>query len=106
MTVDEIRTKAYEAFQMYWMLTHGITISDISKAVGEYLTETGGNPEIPFSAFLEEVGFVGAIWPCFEEFLDNEFRNSDLMHSLLDRETFIAYTQICIAAEQYDVLCQ
>lgn len=99
MTVDMIRYRAYEAFQMYWMQVHGITVSDISKAVQEYLNESGGTPEMPFSAYLEEVGFMGSIWPCFEEFLDNEFRDSDLMRSLLDQETFMAYTQVRSAAK-------
>ena len=91
MAENTIRQRAYAAFQMYWMAKHCVTVSDISKAVGEYIASSGGAPEIPFSEFLEEVGFMGAVWPCYQEFLDNEYLDAELMHILLGYEEFRLY---------------
>ena len=91
MADKAIRQRAYEAFQMYWMSTHHITISDISKAVAEYISDSGGTPDAPFSSYLEEVGFMGVIWPCYHEFLDNEYLDSDLMKTLLGYKGFQEY---------------
>ena len=59
-------------------------MKDVYRAVGDFVTETcaeaaetGENLEEllntnSFEAWLEERGFVGEIWPCYEEWLKNE----------------------------------
>lgn len=92
-----LRKKAHECYKMHWMITHGITIDHISRAVSEYVAEFGGGAEdcIPFKNHLEENGFFGgSVWPCFGEFVECEYQDASLMRKILDADDFIRYIKM------------
>lgn len=80
---------AYARFKIEWMLSHGIKMEDICKLVQEYIEDAKIASEISeqpmdavfgshdesisndFNAYLEEHGFGGMLWPCFEEWLES-----------------------------------
>ena len=58
---------AYERFKLEWMLAHGYTLKE--------------SPELSLESIFHdwefEYGFNTEIWPCFEEFLDCEYREME-----------------------------
>ena len=70
------KQKQYEEFRLRWMLDHGHTLPEL---IGELqkLREEGA-PELSlqsvFSDWEFRYGFGSEIWPCYEEFLDCEYR--------------------------------
>jgi hypothetical protein len=46
--------------------------------------------EYTYNDYLEEFGYDGELYVCYEEFLENEYRDDDYMCSLLDNEELIA----------------
>lgn len=89
----EIKRKSYEKYQMHWMLTHDITIADLNREAGEWHTEQMENPSDGglFSDYLENGGFGGCLWACYNEFLESEYQNRDYMRFLLTEEEWIQY---------------
>lgn len=90
-----VRRRAYEKYQFFWLMDHGYTIRDICNIVQEWKDDNDSNPDefILFDEYLEENGFHGAFYPCFEEFLENEYLNEGLMRTLLDPEDIWTYHQ-------------
>ena len=86
--MDALQKDAYEKFKMHWLMSHGITFQTIVSAFSEYLTdccveasENGMDLETYlndsyFESWLEEKGFHGELWPCFEEWLENEWQGN------------------------------
>lgn len=91
----DIRTYAYDKFKVYWCLTHDVTLADLfakySEYWGEVESDEDGMPD--FWSWLEETGFAGGlIWPCRNEFLENEYLDSSLMLQLIpDNSKFRLY---------------
>lgn len=78
--------RAYKKYQMYWMLTHGITMDDIYARISEW-KENKESDE--FSGYLEEQGFdAGSLWVCFDEFLASEYEDKEFMKVLLSKTEF------------------
>ncbi|HAU85699.1 MAG TPA: hypothetical protein DCW90_09390 [Lachnospiraceae bacterium] len=63
--------KAYERYKLQWMADHEVTIEDIGNLANDWKNEGG---EESFSDYIEEYGFAGSIWVCYEEFLDCEYK--------------------------------
>lgn len=57
----------YESYKMLWMISHRITMEEISIMADQWRADC--DEEITFEEYLEEFGFGGEIWPCFEEFV-------------------------------------
>lgn len=92
-----LRKKAHERYKMWWMTMHEISIADISDMVSEYIGEIGGGAEDAqsFANYLNEHGFAGgSIWPCYEEFLSGEYRDSGLMEILLSKAEYVRYREL------------
>ena len=66
---------AYERFKLEWMLAHGYTLKDLIDELEQLRKES---PELSLESIFHdwefEYGFNTEIWPCFEEFLDCEYR--------------------------------
>ena len=81
----EIRTVAYQRYQMWWCLNHNITVADILAKYSEYWGEVEADSEdTGFDTFLAETGFGGEMWACMDEFLDSEYQDVGLMAQILD----------------------
>ena len=87
MKANDLHEKAYLRYQMHWMLTHGITMDDISETVADWDKAHDYNKS--FSKYVEEHGFWnGSLWACFDEFMDAEYKDKDYMKFLLSAEDF------------------
>lgn len=68
--------KAYERFRLQWMLDHGRTLSELIGELQKLRDE--GDPEMSLQALFRDwefgYGFGSEIWPCFEEFLNVEYK--------------------------------
>ena len=65
---------SYEMFKIHWMLEHGKTLEELIDHLEELREE---EPEATIRKLFEmwelEAGFHGEIWPCFEEFLMDDY---------------------------------
>lgn len=92
-----LQKKAHERYKLYWCMTHGITIDEISRIADQWAEELGGGAEdyTPFRNYLEANGcFGGNIWPCRSEFVDCEYQDMLLMKSILDSADFERYLEL------------
>lgn len=74
----------YEMFKLRWMADHGLSLKALEVVYGEYLSELqdeaaeGGESlwdalnGSSFLDYLEEHGFHGMLWPCYDEWLESD----------------------------------
>lgn len=87
-----IREKAYERFKLWWTLTHGYTIKELGALVYNHIEACKNDYTGTLDEYIQETGFAGAnIWPCFNEFMDCEYQDANLMYLLLDPEDYQTY---------------
>lgn len=80
----DIRHIAYNRYKLFWLNDHGFDISALSKTADEWRSDC--DDDISLEDYIEEHGVgSGALWPCYEEFLQTEYLNTGLMHYLLPR---------------------
>jgi hypothetical protein len=81
-----IKAIAYDKYQLYWLISHGYTIKDISDLAEEWLQERLSNPSDSesFNDYLFVQGFSGSLWVCFEEFLNSEYLDEEYIKGLLN----------------------
>lgn len=88
----DIRDKAnleleYELFKLQWMINHGHTLSELMQNLDQYNVERieefyessddfdqlNLDSSVVFKEWEQESGFIGGeIYPCFEEWLEND----------------------------------
>ena len=70
---------AYEIFRLQWMIDHGYGIADLIKNLEAMIDEdqnmSGVRTDLNslFRDWEYGIGFEGAIWPCYQEFLEHEY---------------------------------
>lgn len=80
---EEKLSKKYEAFKLQWMLDHDYTIQDIFKELDEiyegWINHDGKapKPSILFDEFESDYGFNEELYPSFEEWLENDYKESN-----------------------------
>lgn len=106
----DIKKKAYQKYQLDWMIRHGYSIEDLVNAMDLVHQENEDEPPVESPATpdynaggdfdgailmtycdFEEIGFDGDIWVCFDEFLDVEYRDRAYMQALLTEEEYQEY---------------
>ena len=71
--------QAYEIYRLQWMINHGFSIPDLIKnlesMIEEDANESGARTGLQslFQDWEFGMGFDSAIWPCYQEFLENEY---------------------------------
>lgn len=71
--------QAYERFKLQWMQAHGYGLDDLIRnlesMIEEDQNESGVRTDLPslFQDWEFGIGFDGTIWPCYQEFLENEY---------------------------------
>jgi hypothetical protein len=96
MPDELVKQKVFEHYKMFWMLDHGITIKDICQQAHIWANDCDADEE-SFEEYLEDHGFSGgSLWPCYDEFLDNEFWERGTIESVLaaNPELLKAYEEI------------
>lgn len=74
--------KEYEKFKLQWLIDHGFSLKDIIREMDKNATEHYETLEEHCSceeAFeeFEENGFCGMIYPCYNEWLENDYQEDD-----------------------------
>lgn len=115
---EELKNKAYERYQLKWMMEHGYSLGDIKEIVTEIIGEKAEyNPLLILSnrevllkevenvtdSFLNERGFSGNIFSCKNEFLSNEYQDRDYMQQLLDETDFALWMVETSQFETFDI---
>ena len=67
--------QAYEVFKLQWMIEHGATLSDLVQNLQLMLdgSDIPTSLQSLFSGWEFGFGFDGAIWPCYQEFLEHDY---------------------------------
>ena len=71
--------QAYEIYRLQWMMDHGFTIPDLIRnlesMIEEDANESGESTGLQslFQDWEFGIGFDSEIWPCYQEFLENEY---------------------------------
>lgn len=95
-SLEELQRDAYEAFKLWWMISHGYTVADLLGLYSNYWGDVESDEEgmFDFWKWLDSTGFNGEIWPCLNEFLDNEFKDVNLMYQQLKPEQYTFYLRL------------
>lgn len=71
--------KKYEEYILEWMLTHNYTLTDLMRELRDFQYEDPEDSDrisMPidelFELWVQERGFGGEIWACYEEWLQCE----------------------------------
>ena len=91
-----ISQKAYGKYQMNWMMSHGYSLYDVFDAIKEAIDENNryDTDDDVFSYirnYFDDQGFGGELFVCFEEFMDNEYKDIEFIYDLLSKEEFFEY---------------
>lgn len=86
-TRDLLRKELYRRFQFFWIAEHNHTIPELVESVMDYAEETYGDfSGHPYEELVEEweteCGFSGEIYPCYLEFITEEYLDKDFMERL------------------------
>lgn len=88
-----IRRKAYERYQLAWMIQHGFSLRELFSSLGELEQEV--DDKLPAKTLFEiwesDRGFGGELYVCFEEFVNCEYSDKDKMQKLLNSEEYKTY---------------
>ena len=70
----------YERFKLRWLLDHGFTLENLICELERLRKESGPDASLStiFADWEFEYGFGSQIWPCFDEFLDCEYKNGKI----------------------------
>ena len=92
----EVR-KLYERYKLQWMVYHGLGLVDLMDCMESMIQEDMASSETRtklqelFKAWEFDVGFPGGqVWPCYDEYRDNEygtgFGNACMLISVFERD--------------------
>lgn len=86
-----IRKLCYELYKVDWKRDHMITTDiemDSIKDYYEVLIEY--DADYTYEEYLNEFGYEGELYVCYEEFLDTEYQDISYIRYLLDNEELIS----------------
>lgn len=107
---ETIEVTAYKKYKEYWLKERPYSKEFMNQIVSEYLEECKERDDenYSFEEYIDEHGYHGECYVCFEEFLMYEYQDDDFMKELLTPEEFLtSRKEICIqnakeAAKEYE----
>ena len=85
----DLKKLAYELYKMHWTREHISKEWQLAEYRGYYLTNLEDNDDnYTFEDHLEENGYDGELYVCFDEFIDEEYEDADYMSYLLGNSVF------------------
>lgn len=86
-----IRELCYELYKVDWKHSHMITAQrEMDSIMDYYECVTDSNfEEYTYNDYLEDFGYQGELYACYDEFLDAEYRDVDYMRALLDDDKLV-----------------
>ena len=86
----DIRKLCYELYKIDWKHSHMITKEREMDSIKDYYEGLIDNDsEYTYEDYIEEFGYGGELYVCFEEFCDAEYYDVDYMRTLLDNDKLI-----------------
>lgn len=86
----DIRKLCYELYKIDWKHSHMITKEREMDSIKDYYEGLIDNDsEYTYEDYIEEFGYDGELYVCFEEFCDAEYYDVDYMCTLLDNDKLI-----------------
>ena len=86
----DIRKLCYELYKIDWKHSHMITKEREMDSIKDYYEGLIDNDsKYTYEDYIEEFGYDGELYVCFEEFCDAEYYDVDYMHTLLDNDRLI-----------------
>ena len=79
----------YELYKIDWKYSHITKYTEMYNIKNYYeclITDDIDSKEYTYNDYLEEVGYDGELYVCYDEFLDNEYLEEDYIKELLDNE--------------------
>lgn len=82
----------YELYKVDWKRNHMITAEREMDSIKDYYEGlVDWNPVLyTYDDYIEEFGYDGELYVCYEEFLETEYLEDDYICGLLDNEQLIA----------------
>ena len=85
-----IRKLCYELYKIDWKHSHMITKEREMDSIKDYYEGLIDNDsEYTYEDYIEEFGYGGELYVCYEEFCDAEYYDVDYMRTLLDNDKLI-----------------
>ena len=84
----DIKRLCYELYKIDWKRSHGISDYIEMDYIKDYY-ENFANTEYTYDDYLDEFGYDGIIYVCYEEFCDVEYCDKKYMRELLKNENLI-----------------
>ena len=86
----DIRKLCYELYKIDWKHSHMITKEREMDSIKDYYEGLIDNDsEYTYEDYIEEFGYDGELYVCYEEFCDAEYYDVDYMRTLLDNDKLI-----------------
>ena len=86
----DIRKLCYELYKIDWKHSHMITKERQMDSIKDYYEGLIDNDsEYTYEDYIEEFGYDGELYVCFEEFCNAEYYDVDYMRTLLDNDKLI-----------------
>lgn len=101
-TYQKLLRTAWEKHRLYWMITHGHTLTEMMSILQDIWNENDPSclekTETPvtdtFCHWENDNGFGSEIWPSEKEFETCEFQDQDYMLTILTDEEFALWRQL------------
>lgn len=94
----KIRQTAFMRFQLFWCIKHGVSLVDIVTRYEGYRAQAAENGVRPtlegFRDDLDDLGFHGELWFCYDEFLEYDYWDVGLMRTILTPDEFKQYLEV------------
>lgn len=84
---------AYELYKQDWIDTHTNARQRLDSIVNYYIETDEQYSSTTYEEYLDDVGFSGEIYACYDEFLENEYLEKDYIIGLL-KDTKLIYFYI------------
>ena len=80
----DIKRMCYELYKVDWKRTHNITAEREIETIQDYFVGlVDAYDEYTYEDYLNEFGYNGELYVCFEEFCEAEYLEEDYITSLL-----------------------
>ena len=84
-----IRKLCYELYKNDWKHSHITKEREMDSIKDYYEGLIDNDSEYTYEDYIEEFGYDGELYVCFEEFCDAEYYDVDYMRTLLDNDKLI-----------------
>ncbi len=81
-----IRELCYELYKEDWKILHNITGEVEQRYLIDYYLDLYDYSKYSYKDYIEEYGYNGELYACYDEFLDNEYLEEEYILSLLQNK--------------------